>query len=82
MTLRILMPLVSHQTIRNLLPTHLIDANTAPEITRQVADNVVEASLKGHDSHGVTLLPRYLKAIQKGHPGWRTESTRRVADPA
>ncbi len=26
----------------------------------------MEASLKGHDSHGVTLLPRYIRAILAG----------------
>ncbi|SCB79104.1 uncharacterized oxidoreductase [Kosakonia oryzendophytica] len=60
------MPLFSHQHLRVLLKQHLVRVNTAPEIAQKVADNLVEASLKGHDSHGVTLLPRYIRAILAG----------------
>ncbi|WP_342324144.1 malate/lactate/ureidoglycolate dehydrogenase [Kosakonia sp. BYX6] len=60
------MPLFSHQKLRSLLQQHLVRVNTAPEIAQKVADNLVEASLKGHDSHGVTLLPRYIRAILAG----------------
>lgn len=60
------MPLFSHQHLRVLLQQHLVRVNTAPEIAKKVADNLVEASLKGHDSHGVTLLPRYIRAILAG----------------
>ncbi|MDZ7324568.1 malate/lactate/ureidoglycolate dehydrogenase [Kosakonia sacchari] len=60
------MPLFSHQQLRALLQQHLLRVNTAPEIAQKVADNLVEASLKGHDSHGVTLLPRYIRAILAG----------------
>lgn len=60
------MPLFTHSELRTLLTQHLIRASTAPAIAKQVADNLVDASLKGHDSHGVTLLPRYIKAILAG----------------
>jgi len=60
------MPLFSHQQLRTLLTQHLVAVNTAPEIAQKVADNLVDASLKGHDSHGVTLLPRYIRAIVAG----------------
>lgn len=60
------MPLFSHQQLRTLLKQHLVVVNTAPDIAQKVADNLVEASLKGHDSHGVTLLPRYIRAIVAG----------------
>lgn len=41
-------------------------AGTRAEIARQVADNLVEANLKGHDSHGVGMAPRYVQAIAEG----------------
>ena len=31
-----------------------------------VADNLVEANLTGHDSHGVGMLPRYAEAFREG----------------
>ena len=31
-----------------------------------VATNLVEANLKGHDSHGVGMIPRYVEAISEG----------------
>ncbi len=32
----------------------------------QVADNLVEANLRGHDSHGVGMVPRYVDAVLEG----------------
>ncbi len=31
-----------------------------------VAANLVEANLRGHDSHGVGMVPRYIAAVQEG----------------
>jgi hydroxycarboxylate dehydrogenase B len=31
-----------------------------------VADNLIEANLKGHDSHGIGMLPRYVEAFLAG----------------
>ena len=31
-----------------------------------VADNLVEANLRGHDSHGVGMVPRYIDAVLEG----------------
>ncbi|CAI1217324.1 Uncharacterized oxidoreductase ybiC [Serratia ficaria] len=60
------MPLFSHQHLRSLLQYHLVRVGTGSDIAQKVADNLVESSLKGHDSHGVTLLPRYIRAILAG----------------
>lgn len=64
------MPILSPLQLRNLLQHHLLRVDTPADTARQVADNLVDASLKGHDSHGVTLLPRYIQAIEAGdlHP--------------
>lgn len=60
------MPVLSPQQLRTLLQHHLLRVDTPADTALQVANNLVEASLKGHDSHGVTLLPRYIQAIQVG----------------
>ena len=31
-----------------------------------VSTNLVEANLKGHDSHGVGMIPRYIDSIKEG----------------
>ena len=31
-----------------------------------VARNLVEANLRGHDSHGIGMIPRYVDAVQEG----------------
>src|SRR5205809_4371477 len=31
-----------------------------------VSTNLVEANLKGHDSHGVGMIPRYAEAVAEG----------------
>ena len=31
-----------------------------------VAGNLVEANLKGHDSHGVGMIPRYIDSLKEG----------------
>jgi uncharacterized oxidoreductase len=33
---------------------------------RLVATNLVEANLKGHDSHGVGMIPRYISSLKEG----------------
>jgi hydroxycarboxylate dehydrogenase B len=38
-------------------------AGSAPEEARQIAEHLVEANLKGHDSHGVGMVPTYLKHL-------------------
>ncbi len=42
----------------------------------QVASSLVEANLRGHDSHGVGMVPRYVEALQDG--GLRANRQARV----
>ncbi|QGY33155.1 malate/lactate/ureidoglycolate dehydrogenase [Pantoea cypripedii] len=60
------MPLFSHTFLRQYLRQHLQVVGVNSAIAGEVADNLVESSLKGHDSHGVSLIPRYIKAIRAG----------------
>jgi uncharacterized oxidoreductase len=41
-------------------------AGSSPREAEAVAVNLVEANLRGHDSHGVGMVPRYVEAIQEG----------------
>ena len=38
----------------------------SPAEAEQVAANLVEANLRGHDSHGVGMVPRYVDAVLEG----------------
>lgn len=55
------MTLVAHETLRKLARETLAAAGSGPEEAAIVADHLVEANLRGHDSHGVGLLPMYLR---------------------
>ena len=41
-------------------------AGSADAEATQVAENLVEANLRGHDSHGIGMLPRYIDAVLEG----------------
>src|SRR4051794_32001838 len=41
-------------------------AGSSSAEARQVAENLVEANLRGHDSHGVGMVPRYVDAVLEG----------------
>jgi hydroxycarboxylate dehydrogenase B len=58
---------VDHQTLREVART-IVEATGSDEAeAREVADHLVEANLKGHDSHGVGMLPAYVKNYHDGH---------------
>ena len=42
-------------------------AGASDSQSRTVASHLVEANLKGHDSHGVGMVPAYVNNIQSGH---------------
>lgn len=73
------MPVFSHTYLRGYLRQHLTAVGVDEPVAGEVADNLVESSLKGHDSHGVTLLPRYVQAIAAGDLNPRAE-LRQVRD--
>jgi uncharacterized oxidoreductase len=45
-------------------------AGAGPEEAQAIADNLVGASARGHDSHGIVRVPRYLQAVERGHVGF------------
>jgi hydroxycarboxylate dehydrogenase B len=42
-------------------------AGSATAEAEEVAAHLVEANLKGHDSHGVGMIPTYVKNVREGH---------------
>jgi hydroxycarboxylate dehydrogenase B len=42
-------------------------AGSAAAEAEEVAKHLVEANLKGHDSHGVGMIPTYVKNVKAGH---------------
>jgi len=60
------MPKFKPQSLYNL--THLISTRmgSAHDEAAEVADHLVRANLAGHDSHGVGMLPTYVRLLQDG----------------
>jgi uncharacterized oxidoreductase len=57
---------VPHGRLRDLATRVLVAAGAEPECARIVADHLVDANLAGHDSHGIGMLPQYVRAIARG----------------
>ncbi len=56
----------THDRLREIATRLLVAAGAAEPDARLVADHLVDANLAGHDSHGVGMLPQYVRAIQSG----------------
>jgi uncharacterized oxidoreductase len=61
---------IAHPALHALVSHMLAAMGSAPEEARIVADHLVEANLKGHPSHGVGMMPSYVRAWRGGklHP--------------
>ena len=60
------MPTIRHENLRAVVRAVCAAAGSAGDEPADVADNLVHANLTGHDSHGVGMLPRYIRAVQEG----------------
>lgn len=62
--------LISERQLRDVTHLLLQKAGSQADEARCVSDHLVNANLKGHDSHGVGMLPHYVAFIAKGimHP--------------
>ena len=58
--------IISHDNLRTLAKDILTAAGSIGNEPQLVSDNLVDANLAGHDSHGVGMLPRYVAAVQAG----------------
>jgi uncharacterized oxidoreductase len=57
---------LSHGRLRDVAARLLVAAGAARTDAGVVADHLVEANLRGHDSHGVGMLPYYVRMIRGG----------------
>ena len=51
--------------LRRVIRTLLERAGSEPAEAVQVSDHLVDANLRGHDSHGIGLIPHYVENITK-----------------
>jgi ureidoglycolate dehydrogenase (NAD+) len=56
-------PVIDEHEARSLTRIALMDAGVPAEHARQVADALVDTSLRGIDTHGLRLLPQYLDEL-------------------
>ena len=59
--------LITHERLSEFAMRIFEQAGASEDRARQVAEHLVEANLKGHDSHGVGMIPNYIYGIRKGH---------------
>ena len=57
------MPVFGHEALHALTRAVCIAGGSAPREAELVADNLVAANLAGHDSHGVGMLPLYVRSL-------------------
>jgi len=55
---------INHQALQDLTERILRSGGSEPEEARTVATHLVNANLTGHDSHGVGMLPTYVKNLR------------------
>jgi uncharacterized oxidoreductase len=60
------MPSFTPQALHALTSLVVGRMGSAPDETAEVADHLVRANLSGHDSHGVGMLPAYVRLLQDG----------------
>jgi uncharacterized oxidoreductase len=60
------MPIVRHDTLHALTCAICAAAGSDEREARLVADHLVAANLAGHDSHGVGMLPLYVRCLNEG----------------
>lgn len=60
------MPTFSPQALRAVVSLIVARMGSTAEETEEVADHLVRANLAGHDSHGVGMLPAYVRLLQDG----------------
>ena len=58
--------IVQAQAMRQAIARIIVGTGASETEAHQVAHNLVLANLKGHDSHGVGMVPRYVDAFLEG----------------
>ena len=58
---------IDHDKLTRFVSRIFSSAGATAPVANEVADHLVMANLKGHDSHGVGMIPAYVANISKGH---------------
>lgn len=58
---------INHEQLTSFASQIFTSAGTDAEVARKVAHHLVAANLKGHDSHGVGMIPAYVGNIKNGN---------------
>ncbi len=53
--------------LTDMIAATFVAAGASDQEGQAIGENLVEANLSGHDSHGVVRVPRYLRDQQRGH---------------
>jgi uncharacterized oxidoreductase len=59
--------LIDHARLAAFVTEIFVSAGATRAVAAEVADHLVTANLKGHDSHGVGMVPAYVANIRAGH---------------
>ncbi|MEM7020293.1 MAG: malate/lactate/ureidoglycolate dehydrogenase [Pseudomonadota bacterium] len=57
--------IITTDKLRSLVEQICLQVGSEPESAAQVASHLVEANLKGHDSHGVGMIPAYMHCFKQ-----------------
>src|SRR6202048_3536985 len=60
------MMLIDHAELHRIALRVFEAAGSPPDEAQLIADHLIEANLRGHDSHGVGLIPNYLQHLANG----------------
>ena len=60
------MPTIDHGKLRDAIAAVCAAGGSEEREARIVADNLVDANMSGHDSHGVGMVPSYILAVVNG----------------
>ncbi len=67
------MPSIDPQALRDYVTATFVAADVPPDDAADVSQHLVEANLKGHDSHGVVRVSWYLQSVKDGLTTAKTE---------
>jgi ureidoglycolate dehydrogenase (NAD+) len=73
---------VSSEELQEFATQALMAVHTSPDAARSVSAALAEASLRGVDSHGIRLLPHYVKVVQAGRVNPTAQLSFRLIAPA
>src|SRR5437867_146636 len=60
------MIVIDHSALHDIAERVFTAAGSGPDEAGIIADYLVEANLRGHDSHGVGMIPTYLRNLANG----------------